>query len=151
MGPDSDDEEDGEDESTGTEAEEIEQGQLDSTTLEDSNLEESALEESALADESEVVGEESGNELEERVEQRDEKESEEMKRKIARNGSGAEGTTQQAGTVEANRSQASTLDDHTSQWIHTFTKPQALRLKTFMCCPMLFNTVLYSPKLFKGD
>ena len=101
---------------------------MDNTNLEDSNLEESALlEESGLADESEAVEEESGNELEERVEQRDEKESEEIKRKIARNGCGTEGRTQQEGTVEGNRPQASALDDHTSQWIHTFTKPQALR------------------------
>lgn len=128
VAPDSDDEEDGEDDSTGTEAEEIEQGQLDNTNLEDSNLEESALlEASGLADDSEAVEEESGNELEGRVEQRDEKESEEMKRKIARNGGGTEEATQQGGTVEANRPQASALDDHASQWIHTFTKPQALR------------------------
>ncbi|CAB3983814.1 E3 ubiquitin- ligase TRIM37-like isoform X1, partial [Paramuricea clavata] len=158
-------EDDVEDDSTEGE-EEVEQGPLDNTNLEESNLEESGLlEESELADES--VEEDWRNELEERVEQRDEKESEDMKRKIARNSGtqaaisqavtspdGAQGGTSQSAIAEANTSQAnisqantsqasisqtstsqasvlqaSTLDDHTSQWIHTFTKPQALSLR----------------------
>ena len=106
--------------------EEVEQGPLDNTNLEESNLEESNLEESGLLEESEpadeVVEEEDWrNELDERGEQREEKESEDMK--IARNNQTESSQT----SPGAGTSQASVVDDHASQWIHTFSKPQALR------------------------